>query len=235
MSAALDKFKYWVLEMTYAQFDIVIYFHWWHTDILYVIVYCEKTHLELKVLLYTLDIFSRYVNCTVLDNSNLLPPQWLQKSHYDICVWLEVSLIFNLYVSKMLNGLEVITEQLSNSDQPHIAIQGFSNPTREDESKAMYSSDAPGLHLGAPQFFRSCGSIYKNILKIVQLFSKWYKLKLFGCANFRGIGTINHIPKEMLENLEPGAILFGSDCYNVYLNWYKLKTILPLYTMIQTF
>jgi hypothetical protein len=69
----------------------------------------------------------------------------------------------------------------------------------------------------APQCSGSCGTEYKSILKNVWLSSKCYKIKLFECGNFGAIGIIGHVSKIIPVHLEPGAILSGSDYYNVYI------------------
>jgi hypothetical protein len=70
---------------------------------------------------------------------------------------------------------------------------------------------------GAPQYSGSCGTEYKNILKNVWSSSKCYKIKLLECANFGAIGSIGHGSKTIPVHLEPGAVLSGSDYYNVYI------------------
>jgi len=42
-------------------------------------------------------------------------------------------------------------------------------------------------------------------------------MKLLGCGNFGAIGNIGHVYESILVHLEPGAILSGSDYYNVYI------------------
>jgi len=68
----------------------------------------------------------------------------------------------------------------------------------------------------APQCSKSCGAEDMNIVKSVYLASKCYKMKLLECANFGAIGSIGRSSKTILVLLEPGAILSGSDYYNVY-------------------
>jgi hypothetical protein len=70
---------------------------------------------------------------------------------------------------------------------------------------------------GAPQCSGSCGTEYKSILKNVWLSSKCYKIKLLECANFGAIGSIGRVSKTIPVHLEPGAVLSGSDYYNVYI------------------
>ena len=42
-------------------------------------------------------------------------------------------------------------------------------------------------------------------------------MKLLGCANFGAIGSIGRVSDSVPEHFEPGAILSGSDYYNVYI------------------
>jgi hypothetical protein len=70
---------------------------------------------------------------------------------------------------------------------------------------------------GAPQCSGGCGTKYKSILKNVRLSSKCYKVKLLECANFEAIGSIGRVSKIIPVRLEPGAVLSGSDYYNVYI------------------
>jgi hypothetical protein len=74
---------------------------------------------------------------------------------------------------------------------------------------------------GAPQCAGSWGTEYKSILKNVLLSSKCYKIKLIECANFGAIGSIGRISKTIQVHLEPGAVISGSDHYNVYIKYYN--------------
>jgi hypothetical protein len=76
---------------------------------------------------------------------------------------------------------------------------------------------------GVPRLLHRCSSIfwelwteYKSILNNVWLSSKCYKIKLLEYANFRAIGSIGCISKTIPVHLEPGAVLSGSDYYNIY-------------------
>jgi len=42
-------------------------------------------------------------------------------------------------------------------------------------------------------------------------------MKLLGCEDFGAMGSIGRIPESIPVHLEPGAILSGSDYYNVYI------------------
>jgi len=42
-------------------------------------------------------------------------------------------------------------------------------------------------------------------------------MKLLGCANFGAIGSSGHVYESIPVHPEPGAILSGSDYYNVYI------------------
>jgi len=70
-------------------------------------------------------------------------------------------------LSKMYNGLEVTTEQLSNSQQPHWSFQMLSDAPRKGKGKVMCSQQLRDYFPGASQCFGSCGPEYMNILKSV--------------------------------------------------------------------
>ena len=114
-------------------------------------------------------------------------------------------------ISKIYNGLEVITEQLSNSERPDRSCQLLPDAPRKAECKAMYCQVLRDYVTCALVFSGSCGTEYKNILKSVQLSSKCYKMKLLRCANFGAIGSVGHIHKGVLVHLEPGSILSLSE------------------------
>jgi len=42
-------------------------------------------------------------------------------------------------------------------------------------------------------------------------------MKLVGCANFGVIGSIGYVSESTPVHIYPGAILSGSDYYNVYI------------------
>jgi len=62
---------------------------------------------------------------------------------------------------------------------------------------------------GAPQFCASCGTEYKNILKIVWVSLKCYNIKLLECTNFGAIGNIGRISKTVPVHHEHGVMLSG--------------------------
>jgi len=64
----------------------------------------------------------------------------------------------------MQNGLEVITELLSNSEQPHSILP---DAPRMAECKMMCSLVLGDYFTGAPQNSGCCGREYLNILKSV--------------------------------------------------------------------
>jgi len=70
-------------------------------------------------------------------------------------------------ISNMLNGLEIITEQLSNSEQPHVSFQVLPDAPRYVECKAMCSQVLRDYFTGAPQCSGNQGTEYKNFLKSV--------------------------------------------------------------------
>jgi len=49
------------------------------------------------------------------------------------------------------------------------------------------------------------------------VFFEMLQIKLLECTNFRAIGSIGRIAKSIPVHLEPGAVLSGSDYYNVYI------------------
>ena len=57
-------------------------------------------------------------------------------------------------------------------------------------------------------------------------------MKLLGCANIGAIGCIGRVSESIPVHLKPGAILSGSDYYNVYIKWYNSINYL-LHTLIQ--
>jgi len=89
-------------------------------------------------------------------------------------VWLHIPgnvLIGSIYyatcISKMIDGLEVITEQLSNSEQPHWYFQMLPDTPTKTECNAMWSQMPQENFPGSSERFRSFGTEYKNIRKIL--------------------------------------------------------------------
>jgi len=71
------------------------------------------------------------------------------------------------YISKMYNGLEVVTEQLSNSEQPYWSLQMLPDAPSSAESKGMCSHVLWDYFTGTPQCSKSRKTEYKNIMKSV--------------------------------------------------------------------
>jgi len=71
------------------------------------------------------------------------------------------------HLRKMNNGLEVITEELSISEQLHRLYQVLPETHTLAEYKAMYSQVIRDYYSGTLQFSRLCRTEKKNILKSV--------------------------------------------------------------------
>jgi hypothetical protein len=113
----------------------------------------------------------------------------------------------NLYplFSKMNNGLEVITQQLSYSEQPlHPSRSSQKLPNRLN-LKRCASQVLWDVLPGAPQCSWYCGTEYKNILQSMMSSLAYYKIMSFSGQNFGAAGTTTLIAKTFPVYLEPDS------------------------------
>jgi hypothetical protein len=108
----------------------------------------------------------------------------------------------------MYNDLEVTTEQLSNSEQPHWSSPMQPDAPRSAEFWMSCSTVLWDYFTSALKYAASFGTEGKNILKSVYMSSKCYKQLEY--VNFGAIGSMGCVSINMPVHLDSGAILSGS-------------------------
>jgi len=80
----------------------------------------------------------------------------------------------------MYNGLEGITEQLSNSEQSHKSFEVLLDAPRDNVYNAMWFQVLEDYPYSAHQLSQIWGMEYKNLLMSVWFSSKCYEMKQLG-------------------------------------------------------
>jgi hypothetical protein len=75
----------------------------------------------------------------------------------------------------------------------------------------------PEYFHSAPQCSEYWGTELKDLQKSQLWSSRCYNIKLLECANVGATGSIGSVSKRFPVHLIPGAVLFWSDYYNVYI------------------